>query len=90
MSDRAPDELLSADRIADLRRDAGNALGLPGIARGPEFFAFEGRRLFPRTRCAIAYESDVPEAGDAHPVELAGKPPRCLPASSAGVLFSAP
>ena len=28
MSDRALDDLLSADQIADLRREAGSALGL--------------------------------------------------------------
>ena len=46
MSDRALVDLLSADQIADLRRDAGSALGLPGTAYGPEFFALERRRLF--------------------------------------------
>ena len=74
MSDPELDSLLSAGDIAELRRDAGNALGLPGLVYGPEFFALERRRLFPRTWCAIAYESDMPGAGDALPVELAGWP----------------
>ncbi len=74
MSDRALDLLLNAGQIADLRREPGSALGLPGIAYGAELFALEKRRLFPRTWCAIAYESDVPEKGDTLPVELAGWP----------------
>ena len=74
MSEPELHSLLSADDIAHLYRDAGSALGLPGLAYGPEFFALERRRLFPRAWCAVAYESDVPKAGDALPVELAGWP----------------
>ena len=74
MPDTMLNHLLSASDVAALRRDAGSALGLPGRAYGPDFFELEKCRLFPRTWCAIAYESDVPEPGDAHPVELADWP----------------
>ena len=57
-----------------LKRPAGEALGLPGRAYGAGFFELEQRRLFPRTWCASGFASDVPEPGDALPVDLAGWP----------------
>ena len=67
-------DLLSERDIQELARPTGEASGLPGHAYGADFFGLETRRLFPRTWCAVAYESDVPTMGDALPVDVAGWP----------------
>ena len=67
-------DLLSERDIQELARPTGEASGLPGHAYGVDFFGLETRRLFPRTWCAVAYESDVPTMGDALPVDVAGWP----------------
>ena len=67
-------DLLSDADQAALYRPAGEALGLPGSAYSSEFFALEQRSLFPRTWCAVGFASDIPEPGDAYPVDLAGWP----------------
>ncbi|MFO0997083.1 MAG: aromatic ring-hydroxylating dioxygenase subunit alpha [Alphaproteobacteria bacterium] len=67
------DHLSPAD-IEALFRPYGEAKGLPGRAYGAAFFALEQKRLFPRLWCAVAFASDMPEPGDAMPVDLAGWP----------------
>ena len=67
-------DLLSERDIQELARPTGEASGLRGHAYGVDFFGLETRRLFPRTWCAVAYESDVPTMGDALPVDVAGWP----------------
>ena len=67
-------EFLSESDLEALRREPGQALGLPGTAYLEGFFALEQRTIFPRSWCAIAFASDIPEPGDAMPVELGGWP----------------
>jgi choline monooxygenase len=67
------DFLTEAD-LAAIRGPVENARGLPGRAYGAEFYALEQQRLFPRSWCAVAFASEIPEPGDAQPVELAGWP----------------
>ena len=67
------DDFVSAEAIKRLRRPANEAEGLPGRAYAdPAFFNLERQKLFPRGWMAIAFESDVPQAGDAVPVSIAG------------------
>ena len=65
---------LSEAEIAALYRPTADAKGLPGRAYDAEFYRFEQRRLFPRTWCAVAFASHLPDPGDAVPVTLAGWP----------------
>ncbi len=65
---------LSADELAALRRPTGEAIGLPGRAYGEKFFELERGKLFPKSWCAVAFGTDIPEPGDAMPVDLAGWP----------------
>jgi choline monooxygenase len=67
-------DFLSQSDIDELHKPLGEAAGLPGRVFGREFYELEQRTLFPRTWCPVAFASDVPEPGDAHPVELAGWP----------------
>ena len=67
-------DFLSEADLAALAEPTGTALGLPGLAYDRDFYALEQRGLFPRTWCAVAFASDIPEPGDALPVELAGWP----------------
>ena len=49
--------------------------GLAGLAfHDPAFLEMENRRLFPRCWVAAGAASDIPEPGDARPVEVAGRP----------------
>ena len=65
---------LSESEIAALYRPTAEATGLPGRAYDAEFYEFEQHKLFPRTWCAVAFASDLPDPGDALPVTLAGWP----------------
>ncbi len=67
-------DFLSAEDLAALDRPVGQALGLPGRVFGAEFYALEQRDYFPRIWCPVGFASDIPEPGDAHPVEIAGWP----------------
>ncbi|MGH6953570.1 MAG: aromatic ring-hydroxylating oxygenase subunit alpha [Alphaproteobacteria bacterium] len=67
------DFLSEADLLA-LGRPAGQAVGLPGVAYGARFHELEQKKLFPRLWAAVGFASDVPEPGDAKPVDLAGWP----------------
>ena len=66
--------LIPEAELEALHRPTGEALGLPGHAYGEEFYRLEQHKLFPRTWCPVGFASDIPEAGDAVPVELAGWP----------------
>jgi len=73
MTDLSLEDFVTTEQIARLRRPAAEAEGLPGRAYAdPAFFELERKKLFPRGWMAIAYESDVPEPGDAVPVSIAG------------------
>jgi len=73
MTDLSLENFISAEQIARLRRPAAEAEGLPGRAYAdPAFFDLERQKLFPRGWMAIAFESDVPNSGDAVPVSIAG------------------
>lgn len=69
-------EILSREAIEGLRRpDLDEARGLPSsIYRDPEFFDLEQRKLFAGTWIGIAFDSDVPEPGDARPVSVLSLP----------------
>ena len=61
------------DRLRD--SDLNLARGLPtSIYTSPDFFTFEKERLFPESWVGIGFESDVPEIGDAVPMEVGGLP----------------
>ena len=61
------------DRLRD--SDLNLARGLPAsIYTSPDFFTFEKERLFPESWVGIGFESDVPEVGDAVPMEVGGLP----------------
>ena len=74
MSDVTVEDLLSRADLEALDRETGEAIGLPACAYGPDFYALEQQKLFPRLWCAVAFASDIPDLGDARPVELAGWP----------------
>jgi choline monooxygenase len=59
---------------ADLAQPAPWAKGLPGAFYGEDFYALEQRTLFPKSWCAVAVASALPEPGDILPVDLAGWP----------------
>jgi choline monooxygenase len=67
-------DFLSETEVANLFAPAGQAIGLPGRAYGAGFYELERRHLFPKLWCAVGFGSDIPNAGDAMPVELAGWP----------------
>lgn len=63
------------DMLEAVSRPVERAVGLPGRAfSDPEFLALENERLFPRCWVAAGAASDIPEPGDARPVEVAGMP----------------
>tara|TARA_B100000029_G_C17344983_1_gene876668 strand:- start:155 stop:511 length:357 start_codon:yes stop_codon:yes gene_type:complete len=67
-------EFLGPETISQLRDpDLNLAKGLPAsIYTDPDFFTFEKERLFPNVWVGIGFESDVPNVGDAVPVEVDG------------------
>ncbi len=68
------DAWISASQRQALADPIEAALGLPGRAYSPGFYALEQARLFPRTWAAIGFGCDLPNPGDAVPTELAGTP----------------
>ena len=74
MNDGLLSDLISHNDLDALFKPTGEARGLPGVAYGSSFFEIEQHQLFPRTWCAIAFASDIPESGDVLPVDLAGWP----------------
>ena len=67
-------DFVSPADLESLADDAGRAFGLPGNAYRSDFYTLEQETLFPRRWCAVAYSSDLPDAGDVMPVALAGWP----------------
>ncbi|MGQ0635096.1 MAG: aromatic ring-hydroxylating oxygenase subunit alpha, partial [Planctomycetaceae bacterium] len=60
---------------APLRRPVEQALTLiPESYFAPEFFAQERERVWRQSWVAVGYQSQVPQAGDVLPVEVAGQP----------------
>ena len=69
-------DFLDPEVVNRLRNpDLNLAKGLPAaIYTDPDFFALEQERLFPNSWVGIGFESDVPNVGDAVPVEVGGSP----------------
>jgi choline monooxygenase len=69
-------ELISNEAIEALRRPVLNeARGLPArVYTDPAFFDLEQKNLFPQTWMSLAFDSDVPDKGDAVPLEVCGLP----------------
>ena len=67
-------DFIGDQEIAALERPLGEATGLPGRVFSAEFFELEQRCFFPRIWCPAGFASDIPDPGDALPVELAGWP----------------
>ena len=69
-------DFLDPEAVSRLRNpDLNRAKGLPAsIYTDPDFFALEQERLFPNVWVGIGFESDVPNVGDAVPVEVGGSP----------------
>ena len=70
------DDFLSPETLRKLREpELDLAKGLPAsIYTDSEFFAFENERLFHDTWVGIGFDSDVPNTGDAIPIEVGGTP----------------
>jgi len=67
--------VLGADAVAGLERPLAEATGLPNVTYTSEAWqALERRRLFARTWSFAGYVHDIPDPGDAVPVDLAGMP----------------
>ncbi len=75
MNERVTLDTVVRDIKDAVSRPLGKAVGLPGAAfNDPGFMALENERLFARTWVAAALTSDIPEPGDAVPIEVAGLP----------------
>src|SRR4029077_4281105 len=72
-------DFIGDQEIAALEPPLGEATGLPGRAFSAEFFQLEQRSFFPRIWCPAGFASDIPDPGDALPVELAGWPILLVP-----------
>ena len=67
-------DFIGDQQTAALEGPIGQATGLPGRVFSAEFFELEQHQLFPRVWCPTAFASDIPDPGDALPMELAGWP----------------
>jgi choline monooxygenase len=75
MSHDAVTSLLGAKAIAALQQPIESAIGLPGLAyTDPAFFHLEQAKLFPRSWVGAAFAEDIPDPGDALPLQVGGKP----------------
>lgn len=75
MIDSAKDFLGQVTLDALRQPDLKNARGLPAsVYTDQTFFELEQRRLFPSTWMGIGFDIDVPETGDALPLEVCGLP----------------
>lgn len=68
-------EILGKDAIDALFKPIEEARGLPTKAyTSQEFFELEQQVLFPKTWVGVAFDTDVPEPGDAIPITASGLP----------------
>jgi len=67
-------DFISDREVKALFRPTAHAEGLPARAFGAEFYRLEQEQLFPHAWCAVGVGSQIPQAGDAMPVDLAGWP----------------
>ena len=69
-------EFIGDTALEALRRPVlDDARGLPAsVYTSDAFFQLERERLFPRTWVGVAFDSDVPEPGDARPFSVFGLP----------------
>ncbi|MBS37050.1 MAG: hypothetical protein CMO26_14140 [Thiotrichales bacterium] len=75
MSSEKLETLLGKKALDALTRPTAAASGLPGPAfSSDEFYALECERLFARTWMCAGFGLDIPNPGDAMPVELPGAP----------------
>ncbi len=68
------DDFVTPEDLGALERPTGEAEGLPGAIYGEAFYRLEQAALFPYCWAPVAVASELPEAGDVRPVELAGYP----------------
>ncbi len=72
---RDVESMLGADAIAALGRPIGEASSLPNACyTDPAWQALENDRLFARTWFVAGFTQDIPNPGDAIPVQAAGMP----------------
>ncbi len=68
-------EIASKGQIDTFENPGPLARGLPAFAyTNDDFFQLEQDKLFPNSWMCVAYAHDIPKAGDAKPVEVAGRP----------------
>ncbi|MBT7646694.1 MAG: Rieske (2Fe-2S) protein, partial [Rhodospirillaceae bacterium] len=73
--DIAVREILSDGVLSTFDLDITEARGLPNEAfTSDAYFAMEQKRLFARTWVFAGLASELPNAGDVRPVEVAGRP----------------
>ena len=67
--------ILSADVLAAINAPIERARGLPAAAYTQQsFFDAEQRQLFPQTWMGVAFDTDLPQIGDARPLTVCGVP----------------
>lgn len=71
MSELFPSTIIR-DAAEALNRPIAKAEGLPGSFFGEDFYKLEQQTLFPKSWCAVAVASVIPNPGDVLPVDLAG------------------
>jgi choline monooxygenase len=68
-------DLLGADAVTALRRPIAEARALgPAAYTDPDFLALEQELVFRRNWISVAFGHDIPEPGDAMPIDAAGVP----------------
>jgi len=67
--------IIGTDAVAAVRRPIETAWGLPAAAyTSEEFFRLEQNKYLRKMWMAAAFEAEIPELGDAHPLIVAGLP----------------
>ena len=74
--DNAITQIVGEEAISALREPVlDDARGLPASVYTQEnVFELERTALFPSTWASIAFDTDVPQTGDAEPIEFCGLP----------------
>jgi len=66
---------MSADELNTVLQDISAAKGLPNVHyTSPDMYAKEREHIFFKSWSALAFEADVPNGGDAYPVDFLGAP----------------